>query len=278
MSVRYWVTKLVDDPFRNEPRNVGVVVKAGGELAARFFGENDNLQIDGRRIQWMRHPEVYRQWVDYWRGEINQGDLDEVLGSSTVHYKVVSGGEVTDVAHDSLSEVVNYLYSVLVSEGGFREALVASEEAEEVVALVALKTDIANVFKDSHLLADEDDLLMPHPIRIDVKVDGCNVTHSPSFVQKNGSLYVMEPVDFTKRQRTYSKDHAGWAAYMFKDIRNTKQNVDAYALVRMTDADQKHEEVKYSLQLLRNEAEIINWSDPSAQEKFIAGRCAVAKI
>ena len=41
MSAKYWIAQHVADLFRNEPKNIGVVVDAVGIKKARFFGEAD---------------------------------------------------------------------------------------------------------------------------------------------------------------------------------------------------------------------------------------------
>lgn len=118
MSVTYWVAKYVEDPIRNEPRNIGVFVRCKDDVCARFVGERDDGIFDGRRVRWsFLYPQVYSQWRDYWRETLSTKGLEETISVVTPNFYVVHGGEVTDTAADDASEVCNFVYSLLVSEG-----------------------------------------------------------------------------------------------------------------------------------------------------------------
>src|SRR5687768_7803014 len=123
MSVKYWIAQHVADVFRNEPRNIGIFVKANESCAARFFAETETGVLDGRKLRSWSHPDVYRQWIEYWRKEVSSGSLEELLNASGSHYRVIEGGEVTDVGFDLAEDVANYLYALLVSAGGFGDAI-----------------------------------------------------------------------------------------------------------------------------------------------------------
>ena len=53
MTATYWIAKYVEDPFRNEPRNVGVIVLKNGVSVGKFFGERDNGTLDQRKLKAM---------------------------------------------------------------------------------------------------------------------------------------------------------------------------------------------------------------------------------
>jgi hypothetical protein len=50
MTVRYWIARNVEDQFRNEPRNVGIIVRERDAIAARFVGEKESGAIDRRLL------------------------------------------------------------------------------------------------------------------------------------------------------------------------------------------------------------------------------------
>ena len=277
MTAQYWVAQHVADLFRNEPRNVGVFVRVGDQLVAKFVGETEEGRIDGRRVRNFKHPEVYEQWVDFWRSAVNEGDIEEIVASGGSHYRVLSVGEVSDTGQDSPNDVANYLYALLVSEGGFQEATRVGEEAEAEAGQRRLETDLTRRLRELSLLASDDDLLIAHPIRKGVTIPGRLTQHQPAFVQENGKLFVMETVDFTTAQKRRPRDHAGYSAYMFRDIRDQHANADTIAIVRVTEEDEATEDVSHGLQLLRNEADIVNWLDTQAQNTFIAERQRVAQ-
>lgn len=275
MTARYWVAQHIPDLFRNEPRNIGVVVQLGDALAARFFGETDESQLDGRKLRAFTHPEVYRQWVEYWRNEVAKGTPDLLAEASGSHYRLVSGGHVVDTEPDSVHDVLDYLYAVLVSEGGLREALATQAELQEQ-SVSPLEQDILKEFLAQEILADGNELWIPHPVRCRVQVRGQKVAYTPPFVQENRLLYVMEIIDFTTRHKQWSRDHAGWAAYMFHDVRGQRPNTDAIAIVRATDVDRENEDVGNGLAVLQNEGRVIDWSQPSERSSFLDERKHIA--
>jgi hypothetical protein len=278
MSVQYWIAQHIDDPFRNEPRNVGVIVRLNGEFVARFFGEQSDGTVDGRRLRGLRYPDVYKQWLSYWRAETMRGAIENVVALVASNYRVIPGGEVTDTGSDSVGDIANYLYSMLVSEGGFREALSVLEDSAEPVPL-ALNLEVSDALDQAQLLlADERrEARVPHPVRRGSELMGRLATpYRPAFTQENGRLYVMETVDFTRGSKKASRDHAGWSAYMFHDIREARVNSESIAIVKVTDAERDIEEVRGGLALLGNEGRIVNWADDTERAGFLDERRAVA--
>src|ERR1700730_15429732 len=131
MPARYWVAKCVDDPFRNEPRNVGIIVSTPDGLAARFAGEGDDLSIDKRRLdQRLKYADVYLQWVDYWREQIANENMAEIIAVLTPNYYVVPGAEVSDTGADGPSISWNFLYNLLVSDASVMEAFELATEPD----------------------------------------------------------------------------------------------------------------------------------------------------
>jgi len=115
----YWVAKFVDDPFRRETRNVGVLVRSpSGVLVCKFFGEREDGTRDLRRMgQRFSHPDVYRQWRDYWRGAVSRNDLEALTHRSNNQYYVESGGEVADCGDDPAHDICRFVYDLCVGEG-----------------------------------------------------------------------------------------------------------------------------------------------------------------
>lgn len=73
--------KLVEDPLRREPRNVGVIaahrfLEGEASLASRFVGQSPDGTVSGRPI---RVPtEIYQGWVDYFLFKLRTGQLEDV--------------------------------------------------------------------------------------------------------------------------------------------------------------------------------------------------------
>jgi hypothetical protein len=275
MSARYWIAQYVSDPFRNEPRNIGVFVEANGALAIRFFAEGGPGQIDGRKLRAFKSPEVYRQWINFWRAEIAAKPPASLVELSGSHYRVIEGGGVDDIEADTADDVANYLYALLVSEGGFSEALALQGDVEEP-AVALLADEVGDALKEEGLLSTND-IFVPHPVRRFVPIVGkINIQHRPAFVQENGHLYVIETVDFTIQRKKIARDHAGWSAYMFSDIHAARSETSPIAIVRFTEADAADDEVANGLALLRHEGHVVNWLDPRDRESFLEERRAVA--
>jgi hypothetical protein len=280
-NVEYLIAQHVSDVFRQEPRNVGVIVRRGPRVEARFFGERAANILDGRTLRVFQYPDVYRQWVSYWRHECTTEEqpFDALLAADAAHFRCIRGGDVSDVSQtDSLTDVVNYLYAMLVSEGGLLEAMGGEEDSESPVLI--LRQAVAEELEGMSLLAGaEDELpLVRYPVRKNVQVRGtASEPHRPAFCQKNGALSVIETIDFTVREKDRAKDHAGLASYMFSDIRRGEhRTAEAIALVRYGPEDEESPAVRYALSLLRGESTLVNWSDQAARNLFLSSRRKIA--
>lgn len=142
---------------------------------------------------------------------------------------------------------------------------------------VSLFTEVVDVLVEERILASEETLFLRHPVRRSVPIVGnIAIEHRPAFVQQNGHLYVMETVDFTIMHKRNARDHAGWAAYMFKDIRDKNPATQPIAIVRLTEDDKQHDEVRNGLALLHHEGEIVNWLTAEERAAFIDERKRLA--
>ncbi len=129
----YLIVQHVADVFRRESRNVGVFVRHREQIKAKFFGETEPGLIDARKTRSLPFPAVYEQWVRYWRRILIQRPdraWDEAKETATGNYRVIDGGSVDRIGDDPIDDVVNYLYSALVSEGGIAEAMGAAKETQ----------------------------------------------------------------------------------------------------------------------------------------------------
>lgn len=267
MEAKYWIAQHIEDVFRNEPRNIGVLVQVGDQMAAKFIGENEANKIDGRGLKGFPHPDVYRQWVEYWRRSIAQRQFDKLVRNGS-HYKVFEAGAVTEIDSDSPEEVAKFLYTSLVS-GGYKEAF---EQEKNLLNQPSLDQELVSVFRDLNILGSE----AKHPVRNDAVIQGKKITHKPAFSQENGRLYLMETIDFTVSQKLRSRDHAGYSAYMFNDIRENKSNAEPISIVKVREEDKESEEVRNGLAILTGESTVLYWLDQQQRELFIEERRKVA--
>jgi len=263
MSAKYWIARYVEDVFRNEPKNVGVIVSVGRTLAARFVGEQDNGILDGRKLKGFSHPNVYSQWHDYWRREIATGNLSEIIKAATSNYFVVSGGEVSDIGNDTAADVCLFLFDMLVGAGGPSEAY---QWIDENVEEQDFSAEIVEVLQQEDLLANENELLVRHPIVRNQPVLGQHVQHSPSFSQRNGALSVFEYIDLGRPKQKLIRERSGWMAYMYSDIAAVEHHLNAYSLIK---PGEDGEIFDYAQRVLGGASTVINWLDPQARGQFL---------
>ena len=155
------------------------------------------------------------------------------------------------------------LYATLVSPEGYASAI--SDLSEIEPGILALDNEVITTFREFNIL----DTDAKHPIRRDAIIQGKKLSYKPSYVQENGKLYIMEAVDFTLTQKARSKDHAGYSAYMFNDIKENKANAEPISIVKVREEDKAYEDVVLGLKFLENESEVVNWFDIRARNAFI---------
>jgi hypothetical protein len=275
MSVQYWVAKNVEDPFRNETRNVGVIARDAKGFAARFMGERDSGELDKRLLgQRFRHPDVYLQWLAYWRQEIRHGRLEAIVKATTSNYFVVEGGEITDTGSDTIETVCAFLYSLLISDGPVMQAF---ELAEEEDVTRGLGSEISHALMDLDILSDTAKLAVRHPVKRDASIKGKHVVHKPSFSQKNGQLFVYEAIDFTMKRPKLIRERAGWMAYMYADIKQEDQSAETYSIFR-PNQEETSEIVEYAKKMLGGESILVNWADSNERKRFLNERQRLATV
>lgn len=273
MPAEYWIAKYVEDPLRNETRNVGIVVRLDGRIDARFVGEREDKTFDGRKIKSkFSYPNVYTQWREYWRKSLDGQDINMIIDTKTVNYFVETGGKVLDVGTDSVEEVTEFLFQLLVG-GGPVEAFQWAEQDENV----SLSTEIAATFEHLLLLAREGDILVRHPIVRDHPISGRHVQHRPSFSQSNGRLQIFEHIDLSVRHQNKIKERAGLLGYMFSDIKLLTPDAETFSIV-MPDNDSQAEPLTYAKEVLQSESVIINWLDERERERFLEERRRIADV
>jgi len=262
---KYWIAQYISDLFRNEPKNIGVFIALNGNAFAKFLGETESGDIDRRKLRGFNSPDVYRQWIEYWRESIVSGITESLIESSGSHFRVIEGGEIDGYDNDSIEQIANSMYAMLVSEGGYLEATTELLEDSQT-QIFSLENEIVNFFKSRDLFNEKQ---VPHPIKKNSTVQGAHLSHKPSFTQQNGSLYIMETVDFTTLQKNRSRDHAGLSAYMFRDIKESAKKVEPISIIKLNETDLEQEEVKYGYLMLKNESQIINWLIEKERIEFL---------
>lgn len=265
MTTRYWIAKYVEDPLRNEPRNVGIVASTPDGFAARFAGENEDGVIDRRRLQRFKYADVYVQWLDYWRRQIQDRTFEQIIQDRTANYYIAAGGEVGDTGEDAPEIVCNFLFSLLVSD---EPAMQAFELAEQVSIEQELPTEVTRAFGELELLADVPTLHVRHPIKRSAPVRGAHIVHKPTFSQLNGRQYIYETIDFNVKRAKLIRERSGWMAYMFKDIKQQNPNTETYSIIR-PEHDGDGEATEFARAVLGGDSVMIDWRDDHQRKKFL---------
>lgn len=276
----FYIVQHIPDVFRRESRNVGVIVARGREITAKFFGEKPGGLIDGRSIRDFDYPDVYRQWVHFWRKAIKKNKdtedaIKRIVDANADHYAVIEGGAIDGTKGDSIESVCNYAYSMLVSEGGLVEAL--GHNKDQLAALENLRDEIKSEFKELEIMSGTEAMLAKHPIMADQHVLGASASHQFSFIQRDSKWWLIEPVNFITRQKLGARDHAGWATLAFADVLHKhKENAVPIAVIRLAEHEKDNEVIEYSLSMLRRVARIVDWMNPAEKYEFLEERRAVA--
>ncbi len=276
--VQYLIAQYEADPLRKEPRNVGVIARMGDRTLCRFMGEKEDGRIDGRELRWMSFPDVYRQWVFYWR-EAGMGVdvLEKLLESNKGNYGLVRGGKVFDTGNDQLEQVVDYLYSRFVG-GGFAEAMREDEGIlmADLKLTQALSVELANL----NLLVAGPKLPdgIAHPVEQNRKFAlNNNLSYKPEFSQENGAVYVIQTFDFVRGKPKSLYEHAGLSAYLFQDMKeHLGKKVEAISVVKSEPEAEENEDIANSKAMLQNESKVVDWNDETARAAFLEERRQVA--
>lgn len=275
---RYWIAQHIEDLFRKETSNVGVILAVNGHIYTRFLGENESGQLDGRSLRQLPHPKVFKQWVEFWRETCAEEQEVDPKALSGHHYRVIEGGALTGTEDNAHTHMLDYLFRAIVSPQGASHALMMDWEEAEANVRAQLDKELHNAFHGKGLLEEESPLLIKHPIRERHPIQGHAVTHTPSFSQQNGKLYVMEHVDFMSHQRQRISDRAGATAYMFNDLRARYSNVETITIIRLDDDARQDRRLSYGLGMLQSEStRVINWLDDDARSAFLDERLVVAQ-
>src|SRR2546430_4943658 len=88
-TIQLAVVRYIQDPVRNEPRNVGVIAWAPGQVAAQFVGEGPESDLGLRRVSsnLISDRQTYSDWVTFFRRIIDAEQVDDPIQRTTVTVK-----------------------------------------------------------------------------------------------------------------------------------------------------------------------------------------------
>ena len=276
-SVQYYIAQHISNPLRQEARNVGIVARCGADRGCRFIGERDDARIDGRKLRSFRFPDVYKQWVAYWRESLDRkGDIEALAEDNAPHYRLVRGGAVVDIGDDPIEDVVAYLFRLLVKDEVQADGQRVSASDSKRPSFTK---ELTGAFEGRGLLysaSAQQGLFGTHPIMQNRKISGTSkAVYRPQFAQENGELYLMESFDFTGACGNL-EGRAGLSAYMYRDIGKAR-SVVSISLVKGLGRRKDRRDVKNSVWMLEAESEIVDWGDPLHRDRFLGEREEIAR-
>jgi hypothetical protein len=281
-TARYVIAKYIPDLQRMEPRNIGVIVWSPHGVQARFMAEREARpgEIDGRRApRFLTSVTAYRQWVNYWRTQLNSQALEPVNSSESVqranhafvdvliasthgNFVLNDAGFVLDpVPAEELSDLTNYLYSTLVEDEGTDEPrdLTLDTICDELISTAGLKSD-------------------PHfhtRLSLDVELNQLGVfeTLEFSYGYKNGSiqrLYQRVPL---AGSHTAIRKNVHDCAWMFEKAIASRvvDKEQTAALVYLPEEESIEPSVESMLSVLRSETRIVNVENRPVALKELQG-------
>jgi hypothetical protein len=117
---RILIAKYIPDVFRDEPRNIGVVLWTPDAVAARFLGEKPDApgEVNDSEIPAFVHsPHAYKQWVRYWRRGIDKllgggaDRLDSLRRTGPSNYHLADAGVIAEpIPRTELPQAVQKLF------------------------------------------------------------------------------------------------------------------------------------------------------------------------
>lgn len=120
---RFLIAKYIPDVFRNEPRNIGVVLWTPDGVVARFLGEKPDApgEVDDAGIpEFVNSKHAYKQWVRYWRRELagataeSTDCLDSICRTGGGNYLLADGGVVSDFKPSRMPDLLDRLFNQMV--------------------------------------------------------------------------------------------------------------------------------------------------------------------
>lgn len=272
MSADFYIAQYIRDTMRREPKNVGLVVVKDDVCAQQYLGdETVGGDVDLRTARWAKDPKVYRKWVRFWREEVGRGAKDlqkRLMEGNRSNYAMIFGGKVMDSGADTAAQICAHLFPRLVAE---IVEPAQDDDGEADASKQQLQKEITGEFDRMGILAGRIHDEAPNPVWVNKPiVVSPKLDHTPSYFQNAGKKYVMEIANFTTPQKALAKDHAGWAAKMFDDVRNL---ADTVAIVRASKDDLENKTVKYAMAMLESSAkDIVFWNDAGQRRKFLEAR------
>lgn len=274
-ETRYLLAKYIPDLRRQEPRNIGIIVWSPEGLVARFLGEkpDETEAIDGRSVPpFVTSLSAYKQWVNYWRTEIERPEIKPVSGGKLVakdlpeftevlksanrgNFLLADGGLLLDkVDVDELPHVANELFDALVETGTQDEPrdLTLDERCDELLenSKLAFNPHFYNSFR----------------VTCRVTTDAEETFVFNHAYKRNAVERLYQRVHLPRKRKSFLKKNFHDAAWTFEKVIKAKviEREGTGALVCVGDEQRSDSQIQKALEVLRSVTRVINLNDQEA--------------
>jgi hypothetical protein len=149
--LKYRPIQYVEDPFREEPRNIGVIAYEGKNAYVRFMGTEGD-QVDTSKFASLSRTAnesawVFGEWVEWFRALANDfreypESMMNIIGNLFASDTGISVGKESEVEGEEGADpeaAVDWLYSRLVTEPPALRHEVFKSKIEHLLAISELK-------------------------------------------------------------------------------------------------------------------------------------------
>jgi hypothetical protein len=284
-TAEYFLAQFVSEPFRREPRNVGVIVLKDGDTASRFVGEHaptrtlsdDSADWDPSTLRVFPNVNAYRLWVDSWRRKIIRSSVREALASGNDQFHLIEGGEVAATGSDSSIKICNYLFEALVSSRGLGAAI---DQLNDTTAPKLGNAVLASI-RDLGIMSSRSNRInVPNPIFRNRDLVGASSSHRVSMYQESGDRrWAMETVDFSLEKRSSGIRRATYVSCEFDDLLSGTNGDNLYpiTIIRKSNESKDDDEINWVLKLLRKQSQVFDWGNLAEKRRFLSEREEIAR-
>jgi hypothetical protein len=281
---RYFLAKYVPDLARMEPRNVGVVLWSPHGVLARFAAEKPGRpgEVDGRSTAQfgVTNNEAYRQWVEFWRTEMEHHELSSQRGGKPVsratpafldmlaswnkgNFLLVEGGYLLDpVQENELPAIIDDLYGKLVDSPAPEE--LRDPRLDEVCDQLISQTKI-----------NEDPHFKPrYEVQCRIAAD-LEEKFEFSYAYGNGTPHrLFQRVPLSRRSNKFMlRKTVDSTAWMFEKVvqNNIVSKDQVISLVYVPKDQMREPELDRGIQILNSVSRVINLSNEADATREFSG-------
>lgn len=276
MNVQCWIVQFIADPFRQEPKNIGVFVDINGRKLPFFLGQSnmgDSVsQFKSKAIEANDGPPVkaYYCWIDYWHECLAENKWEQILATQANNFKIIDNGTIAFQDDVKDSEILAYTYNRFVDKKSQKRKQSKSSNIERRVD---------RIFKSEHLLEKDLSRGILYPVEKQRKFHVKEIDYAPTYSQEHEKINIYEVFNFNmKKNFTQFLLKGQLASLSLSEMSEQYQKqVYGYALASGIDDLEKKGPKRECYELLKNQMTLLNIEEEDTLEDFIQLCNATAK-